>query len=188
MFRMVFVFYLPFCFIWVVFVTPLCFIPVCLFCCCFFGVMTICNAVMLTGLEAAVGGWSLLARAVRCPAVCRHDPVETQCQQPEVLSTTASLLSPQLVRQAIYRGFPTRMVYLYYISCLRYTILVGNPQYIAHFNQWWEQRWCHGQLMQQWIWFFVFAYFKKSWRLSTNTKNHNNFFPLNLCNQWCSSS
>ena len=25
------------------------------------------------------------------------------------------------------RGFPTRMVYLYYISCLRYTILVGNP-------------------------------------------------------------
>ena len=29
-----------------------------------------------------------------------------------------------------YRGFPTRMVYLYYISCLRYTILVGNPQII----------------------------------------------------------
>ena len=28
-----------------------------------------------------------------------------------------------------YRGFPTRMVYLYYISCLRYTILVGNPRY-----------------------------------------------------------
>ena len=26
------------------------------------------------------------------------------------------------------RGFPTRMVYLYYISCLRYTILVGNPR------------------------------------------------------------
>ena len=26
-----------------------------------------------------------------------------------------------------YRGFPTRMVYLYYISCLRYTIPVGNP-------------------------------------------------------------
>ena len=29
----------------------------------------------------------------------------------------------------IYRGFPTRMVYLCYISCLRYTILVGNPRY-----------------------------------------------------------
>ena len=28
-----------------------------------------------------------------------------------------------------YRGFPTRMVYLCYISCLRYTILVGNPRY-----------------------------------------------------------
>ena len=25
------------------------------------------------------------------------------------------------------RGFPTRMVYLHYISCLRYAILVGNP-------------------------------------------------------------
>ena len=25
------------------------------------------------------------------------------------------------------RGFPTRMVYVYYISCLRCTILVGNP-------------------------------------------------------------
>ena len=28
-----------------------------------------------------------------------------------------------------YAGFPTRMVYLYYIACLRYTILVGNPRY-----------------------------------------------------------
>ena len=26
-----------------------------------------------------------------------------------------------------YRGVPTRMVYLYYISCLRYTILAGSP-------------------------------------------------------------
>ena len=29
-----------------------------------------------------------------------------------------------------YRGFPTKMVYLYYISYLRYTILAGNPRYI----------------------------------------------------------
>ena len=29
-----------------------------------------------------------------------------------------------------YRGFPTRTVYLYYMSCLRYTILVGNPRYV----------------------------------------------------------
>ena len=29
----------------------------------------------------------------------------------------------------VYRGFPTRRVYLHYISCLRYTILVGNPRY-----------------------------------------------------------
>ena len=32
----------------------------------------------------------------------------------------------------IYWGFLIRMVYLYYISCLRYTILVGNPQYVMH--------------------------------------------------------
>ena len=30
--------------------------------------------------------------------------------------------------QVKIRGFPTRMVYLYYISCLRYTILVRKPQ------------------------------------------------------------
>ena len=27
-----------------------------------------------------------------------------------------------------FRGFPIRMVYLYYMSCLRYTILVRNPR------------------------------------------------------------
>ena len=31
----------------------------------------------------------------------------------------------------IYRGFPTRIVYLYYTSCLRYTILAGNHRYGA---------------------------------------------------------
>ena len=29
-------------------------------------------------------------------------------------------------------GFPTRMVYIHYMSCLRYTILVGNPRIIVH--------------------------------------------------------
>ena len=33
------------------------------------------------------------------------------------------------VLSVLYRGFPTRMVNLYYISCLRYTIVVGNPRY-----------------------------------------------------------
>ena len=37
---------------------------------------------------------------------------------------------PEWSISTMIRGFPTRMVYLYYISCLRYTILVGNPQYI----------------------------------------------------------
>ena len=34
----------------------------------------------------------------------------------------------------VYRGFPTRMVYLHYISCLRYTILVGNLRYGSGFD------------------------------------------------------
>ena len=32
-----------------------------------------------------------------------------------------------------FRGFPTRMVYLCYISCLRYTILAGNPRLVLYF-------------------------------------------------------
>ena len=36
------------------------------------------------------------------------------------------------INPAAYRGFPTRMVYLCYISCLRYTILAGNPRYFLH--------------------------------------------------------
>ena len=34
-------------------------------------------------------------------------------------------------RGGMLRGFPTRTVHLYYMSCLRYTILVGNPR--THF-------------------------------------------------------
>ena len=33
----------------------------------------------------------------------------------------------------LYRGFLTRMVYLHYLSSLRYTILVGNPRYACGF-------------------------------------------------------
>ena len=38
------------------------------------------------------------------------------------------------VSQVWYRGFLTRMVYFYYISCARYTILVGNPRYIVEIH------------------------------------------------------
>ena len=31
----------------------------------------------------------------------------------------------------VFEGFPTRMVYPHYISCLRYTILVGNPRFVC---------------------------------------------------------
>ena len=39
----------------------------------------------------------------------------------------------------IYRGFPTRMMYLHYISCLGYTILVGNHRYLHNES---ERNWC----------------------------------------------
>ena len=42
------------------------------------------------------------------------------------LSITVSVCPP-----FSYRGFPTRMMYLYYLSCLRYIILAGNPQYMC---------------------------------------------------------
>ena len=32
--------------------------------------------------------------------------------------------------RSTFPGFPTTMVYLYYISCLRYTILAGNPSFL----------------------------------------------------------
>ena len=38
------------------------------------------------------------------------------------------MLLSAFVYKDINRGFPTRMVYLYYIICLRYTILVESPR------------------------------------------------------------
>ena len=35
---------------------------------------------------------------------------------------------------AVLNQNPTRMVYLHYISCLRYTILVGNPDHTGNVN------------------------------------------------------
>ena len=40
------------------------------------------------------------------------------------ISTSAHDLS---LHSGVFQGFPNRMVHLYYISCLRYTILVGEP-------------------------------------------------------------
>ena len=59
----------------------------------------------------------------RCPShhrtPCHHS---TYSQQQRLLTNlTCSSFRPT------NQGFPTRMVYLYYISCLRYTILAGNP-------------------------------------------------------------
>ena len=48
-------------------------------------------------------------------------------------SCSSGLCSPsdvQLATNPPYRGFPTRMVCLYYILCLRYTLLAGNPRYV----------------------------------------------------------
>ena len=37
---------------------------------------------------------------------------------------------------AKYQAFPTRIMYLCYVSCFRYTILVGNPQYAFMLLPW----------------------------------------------------
>ena len=51
----------------------------------------------------------------------------------EPLETTTPQLTQstdwQDMSRPLYWGLPTRMVYLYYIPCLRYTILAGNPRY-----------------------------------------------------------
>ena len=44
------------------------------------------------------------------------------------------------------QGFQTRMVYLHYISCLRYTILARNPQYIKGFRP----EWCIYTIYHAW--------------------------------------
>ena len=49
---------------------------------------------------------------------------------------------PKKRKNLAYRGFPTRMVYLDYISCLRYTILVRNPRIIRHPKQHVSRRPC----------------------------------------------
>ena len=47
------------------------------------------------------------------------------------LTVICRLKNSLFIALSAYKGFPTRMVYLYYISCLRYTILVRNPRYIT---------------------------------------------------------
>ena len=53
--------------------------------------------------------------------------------EPGSSAPEADALTTKPARQSpdceTYRGFPTRMVYLYYTSYLRYTNLVGNPRY-----------------------------------------------------------
>ena len=46
---------------------------------------------------------------------------------------TVSFFQQLLSDCSKYRGFQNIMAYLYYISCLRYTILVGNPRYLTRF-------------------------------------------------------
>ena len=45
---------------------------------------------------------------------------------------------PEWCISTVDRGFPTRMVYLYYILCLLCTILVGNPCYHAWDTPFWS--------------------------------------------------
>ena len=44
------------------------------------------------------------------------------------ISSSADTEKSSALSTVTYQGFPTRMVYLYYTSCLRYTFLAGNPR------------------------------------------------------------
>ena len=59
--------------------------------------------------------------------VMAHFPVYHLCTEKSV--SVFLLVVMVFLMKWIVWGFPTRMVCLYYISCLRYTILVGNPWY-----------------------------------------------------------
>ena len=54
----------------------------------------------------------------------QNDAEEAECTADSVEGSRTSVVC--------YREFPTGMVYLYYISCLRYTILVRNPRYCSN--------------------------------------------------------
>ena len=73
---------------------------------------------------------SLLSKVVnKQGSACLHSALI--CIRIKLYRTTGKDNNTKIfsMRYSAYRGFPTRMVYLHYISCLRYTILVGNPQY-----------------------------------------------------------
>ena len=60
-----------------------------------------------------------------------HRDCERECLYVCMRETQRDLESERIrwvIPEEVNWEFPTRMVYLYYIPCLRYTILVGNPQ------------------------------------------------------------
>ena len=71
---------------------------------------------------------SLELRVQFCLLVCCTYPSLSTVNKEKNLKI--SVLLYEWTREK-HNRFPTRMVYLYYISCLRYTILVGNPGYIG---------------------------------------------------------
>ena len=72
--------------------------------------------------------------------VCLWFAAETRAQVPCTLTNQYCCKPPSFqhiwnnvlaLPQLDFQGFPTRMVSLYYISCLMHTILVGNPQFLC---------------------------------------------------------
>ena len=61
------------------------------------------------------------------PSHDSKDPDIHVLDHPRRQNVTTTLVGLQ--KMVTYQGFPTRMVYLIYISLWRCTILVGNPQY-----------------------------------------------------------
>ena len=72
-------------------------------------------------LMAAVRMWEFLS------CIPAHSSSSSTCTQSH--SWQCSAYNTAWNSKTWYGGFPTRMVYLYYISCFRYIILVRNPRY-----------------------------------------------------------
>ena len=104
----------------------------------------------------------LMGQRWRNQACWRHlfDPLRPTSLLPwdSSWSTTSSCLSAprsssEFCFGRAHRGFPTRMVYLYYISSLRYTILVGNPQRFICSSQWYWGSTSTGNFSLSGTWF-----------------------------------
>ena len=68
--------------------------------------------------------------SLRTISIVRGGGIEVSYITEPINEVVMSYLDLHQLATLQFRGFPTRMVYLDYITCLRYSILVGNPRFV----------------------------------------------------------